>query len=346
MDTPKETVWKALRFQSPQRIPRDLWWQVWTEDTYPEDLAEILERYPSDFVTPDHKAPAGDRSLYRIGRHTDLWGCTFENIQDGVFGEVKDPLVQSWSDLDKVRPPQKFIDDGLQWIRDAQGKDDHFTIKMFDAVFERMQFLRGTEQLLIDMVEQPRGFFELRDRVHEFNCSTVDAWVRTDIDALSFNDDWGSQTSLLVSPELWRSLFKHLYREYADAVHGAGKLIFMHSDGHIFDILGDLVEIGIDAINAQLFCMDIEEIGRRFRGKTTFWGEIDRQHVLGSANPDDVRQAVVRLERALYDPRGGLIAQAQFGPGARPRNVQAVFETWKDLESGRSPSRRSPSVRY
>ncbi len=331
MDTSREIVRKALTYQSPERVPRDLWWQVWTEDVCPHELTRILDRFPSDFVTPDHKAPTGDRSLYRIGRHTDLWGCTFENVQNGVFGEVKDPLVKSWADLDKVRPPQKFIDDGLEWIRNAQGKDNRFTIKMFGALFERMQFLRGSEQLFIDTVEQSRQFFALRERVHEFNLATIDAWVRTDLDALSFNDDWGSQTSLLVSPDLWRDLFKPLYREYADAVHRAGKFIFMHSDGHIFDILGDLIEIGIDAINAQLFCMDVEEIGRRYRGRITFWGEIDRQHVLASSELRDVHAAVRRVKQALHDPRGGLIAQAQFGPGARPENVQAVFETWQEL---------------
>ncbi len=126
-------------------------------------------------------------------------------------------------------------------------------------------------------------------------------------------------------------MFKPLYREYAELVHREGKFLFMHSDGHIFGILQDLVEIGIDAINAQLFCMDIEEIGRRFRGRITFWGEIDRQHLL--PRPDaDIRGAVERVKAALYDPRGGVIAQCQFGPGARPENVAAVYEAWEEAE--------------
>ena len=330
-DSPRELVRKALTFESPERVPRDLWWQVWTEDEYPEELADLLRAYPSDFATPDHKAPAGDRSLFRIGRHTDLWGCSFENIQNGVFGQVKDPLVKSWADLDKVCPPKEFIANGLQWIENAPGKEDFFSMKMFDALFERMQFLRGTEQLFLDMVEQPRQLFELRDRLHEFNLETIETWSRTDVDALSFNDDWGAQNALLVSPDLWRELFKPLYREYAETAHRAGKFIFMHSDGHIFEILDDLVEIGIDAINAQLFCMDIEEIGRRCRGRITFWGEIDRQQALANGDPRKAYAAVARVVRALYDPAGGVIAQAQFGPGGHPESVRAVFEAWEHL---------------
>ena len=331
MDAPRELVYKALRFQSPDRVPRDHWWQVWTEDNCPDELADLLKRFPSDFVTPDHKAPASDRSAFRIGRYVDPWGCVFENIQNGVIGEVKQPLVEDWSDLNKVRAPMHLIDAGLDWIRHALGKDDHFSILMFGQLFERMQFIRGTENLYVDLIEQRPELLELRDRVHQFNIDTIEAWVKTDLDALSFNDDWGSQSALLIDPRLWRELFKPLYRQYVDIVHRAGKFIFMHLDGHTFEILADLIEIGIDAINAQLFCMNIEEIGRRYRGRITFWGEIDRQNILPLGTPQQARDAVARVRSALYDPRGGVVAQCQFGPGARPENVAAVYEAWENV---------------
>jgi uroporphyrinogen decarboxylase len=185
------------------------------------------------------------------------------------------------------------------------------------------------------MMELPREWFVLRDRVHEFNLKTIEAWCKTDLDALSFNDDWGAQHAMLIAPDLWRELFKPLYREYVEAVHAAGKFLFMHSDGHIFAILEDLIEIGVDALNSQLFCMDIEEIGRRYKGQITFWGEIDRQWVLPADDPQAARDAVRRVHAALYDPRGGVIAQCQFGPAARPENVTAVYETWEQLTGGR-----------
>ena len=62
----------------------------------------------------------------------------------------------------------------------------------------------------------------------------------------------------------------------------------MHSDGNITEIIPDLIEIGIDALNSQLFCMDIEELGKKFRGKITFWGEIDRQNILPNGNRKDI----------------------------------------------------------
>lgn len=126
-------------------------------------------------------------------------------------------------------------------------------------------------------MDQPPEFFKLRDIVHTYFLRVIEIWAKTEVDGIIFLDDWGAQNSLLISPMMWRKLFKPLYKDYCDLIHSAGKFAFMHSDGHIFDIYEDLIEVGVDAINSQLFCMDIEEIGRRFKGRITFWGEIDRQ---------------------------------------------------------------------
>ena len=92
--------------------------------------------------------------------------------------------------------------------------------------------------------------------------SILERWTQTDVDALFFMDDWGAQQALLISPELWRQVFKPMYRDYIDIAHGAGKAAFMHSDGHTLAILPDLIELGLDAINAQIFCMGLEPLAR------------------------------------------------------------------------------------
>ena len=137
----------------------------------------------------------------------------------------------------------------------------------------------------MDLAERPDGLARLMAKVHAFYLEEMEIWARTDVDALVFADDWGGQNGLLISPALWRELFKPLYRDYVEIAHRHGKYAFMHSDGHIAAILPDLVEIGLDALNAQLFTMDIEAIGREFAGKLTFWGEVDRQHLLPYGTP-------------------------------------------------------------
>ncbi len=87
----------------------------------------------------------------------------------------------------------------------------------------------------------------------------------------------------------------------------------------------DILELGLDAINSQLFCMGIEELVQ-FRGKITFWGEIDRQHLLPEGSPKEIEKAVIKVKENLWH-NGGCIAQGEFGPGAKPENVYKVFET-------------------
>jgi hypothetical protein len=106
----------------------------------------------------------------------------------------------------------------------------------------------------------------------------------------------------------------------------------MHSDGCISAIYPDLIEIGIDAVNSQLFAMDMAELERTAKGRITFWGEIDRQHVLPSTDPAEVRAAVRRVAKHLYDPRGGIFAQFEFGPASQPENPRIIYEEWDRVQ--------------
>lgn len=331
--TPRELVFRTLRFQSTPRVPRNPWTLPWAEIHYPAELAALRRDWPDDFdepkvAYPPVRAMRGDP--HAVGTFVDEWGCTFENLQAGVIGEVKDPLIESYeSDLDKIRPPREWLQVNLDDVNEQCANSDRFMLAGCGIrPFERMQFLRGTTHLFMDLLDQPAGLFKLRERVHEWNLAMLDRWLKTDVDGVSWMDDWGSQRALLMAPALWREFYKPLYREYVDRIHAAGKFCLVHSDGYIFDIYEDLIEIGVDAINSQLFCMDIEEIGRRFKGRITFWGEIDRQHILPSGTVDDVRRAVRRAASALYDGRGGVIAECEFGAGAKPDNVRAVYEEW------------------
>jgi hypothetical protein len=103
----------------------------------------------------------------------------------------------------------------------------------------------------------------------------------------------------------------------------------MHSDGYITDVIPDLIEIGLDALNSQVFCMGVEELGAQFAGQITFWGEVDRQHILVDWSVPEVKAAVRRAKAAFWRD-GGAIAQCEFGAGARPENVIAVYEAWAE----------------
>ena len=330
----RDLLRKTLTFDSPRRVPRDLWLLPWANKHYPDRVAQIQQRFPNDIAGAPVKlarplVTRGDP--YLVGEYTDEWGCTFFNIQEGVIGEVKNPLVRTWADLERVKPPLDAFSFDVELVNAFCRQSDKFvTGGCCPRPFERMQFLRGSYNLYLDLADPSPEFYELLERVHGFYLNELERWAQTEVDGLTFMDDWGSQRSLLISPAQWRKTFKPLYKDYIDLAHQSGKFILMHSDGYTFDIMGDLIELGLDALNSQLFCMDIEEIGRKFAGKLTFWGEIDRQHLLPYASTEEIAQAVQRVRQALYH-QGGVIAQCEFGAGANPDNVEMVFQAWDNL---------------
>ena len=334
MATARQIVTKAVRFEHPERVPRDCWVVPWAERRFPDELATLRQDYPMDLVeaTLEYKRlphMRGDRNAR--GVYVDEWGCQWMNIQDGATGEVKEPLVATWNELGRLRPPYEWLEGAFDRLDEACTATPCFVLGSIGSLFERMQDIRTTEQLLVDLMEQRKELFKLRDLVHEFNLTVLERLVATGVDGIVLWDDWGAQNALIMPPALWREFFKPCYKEYVDLTHGAGKLFFMHSDGNITEVFEDVIEIGFNALNAQLFCMDIEEIGKRFKGRICFWGEIDRQHVLTTQDVSAVTRAVERVHNALYDPSGGIIAQCEFGLASRPENVREVYAAWDRL---------------
>lgn len=333
----RNLVKESLNFENPERIPRQLWVLPWAEIKYPDELTEIKNSYPNDIVySPSFfKKPLpikGNR--YKMGTYTDEWGCTRHNLQDGVTGEVKEPLVSDWSQVHRVHFPEERLSINIEKINEFCTGTEKFVLpEVYQRPFERLQFLRKTEELFIDLLEQPKEFHILLEKIHQFYIEEIRLWCKTNVDGIFLMDDWGAQNSLLINPLIWRKLFKPLYREYIQIAHTNNKFVFMHSDGYILPIMGDLIEIGLDAINSQLFCMNIEEIGAKYKGKITFWGEIDRQYLLPFGSTRDIELAVKKVYSNLFN-NGGVIAQCEFGPGAKPENIIQVFKSWLYFKNG------------
>jgi len=303
-----------------------------------QDVDRVLQKFPEDITILDFNYGKGKLTKgtrYRKGEvATDEWGCRWYAAEDGVAGEVKEPPIKDISEVASLRAPYEILD-GADFgaVNKMCASTEQFTLAWTTVrPFERMQFLLGTEQLLVELMYGSKHVYHLRDVVHNFFMEEISRWVNTDVDGISFMDDWGSQQDLLVSPQLWQDFFKPLYRDYCERIHSKGKFAFMHSDGNIEKIYPDLIEIGVDALNSQLFCMDIEKLGLNFKGKITFWGEIDRQYILPFGTKEQVFDAVKRVKKALWMPQGGVIAQCEFGLKDPVENIEAVFEAWEAIE--------------
>ena len=333
--TSRELVYKTLNFEKPERAARQLWVLPWAQINYPDKLKLIKKSFPDDIVT----TPAFNRTPSRItgdpydkGLYIDHWGCRFTNAQQGIIGEIKEPLIkgEDYDDVDVLHIPEENLTVDIEKVNEFCRSTEKFVIAgACPRPFERLQFIRGTEQLYIDLMLKPDGLFKVIEKIHDYYCKLLKVWAETEVDALMFMDDWGSQSSLLINPTIWVEIFKPIYKDFIKIAQKRNKKVFMHSDGYILDIIPHLIEIGLDALNSQVFCMGPENL-KPFCGNITFWGEIDRQNLLPYGSRQDIEDAVLRLKENLWQD-GGCIAQCEFGPGGNPDNVFAVFETWNRL---------------
>ena len=333
--TSKELVYKAIEFKSPERIPRQLWILPYAY-LYCKDGIEAIE---SDFPADMTVVSGGERELpptqgdpTEIGHYVDMWGAKFYNVQRGVIGEVKEPLItdEDWKDADNVHIPGELLSIDPAHINLQCAQSDKFIMAgECPRPFEQLQFLRGTENFFMDLAYKPSGMLAFIEKMHDFYCQWVEAWAKTDVDGIMMMDDWGSQSSLLINPLTWVEIFKPMYRDYINIAKKYNKKTFMHSDGYTLKIIPHLIDLGLDAFNTQIFCMGMETL-KQFKGKITFWGEVDRQHLLVNATVDEVKSAVHGVYDSLW-ANGGCIAQCEFGVGSKPENVRAVFEAWDEV---------------
>lgn len=332
--TSRELVKRTLEFSNSGRVPRQLWKLPWADLRYPGATDLLLTEFPDDIGW----APGFHRQAlqtkgdpYAKGVYVDPWGCVFENLHEGIIGETKEAVVTDWSDLSRVRFPEELLTVDIAKVNEHCLRSDQFLIAGGCRPFEQLQFIRGTEAVYMDLALEEAEIHKLLAKMHAFYIKQLEVWAETEVDALFFLDDWGSQNSLLINPETWRRIFKPLYADYVRIAHASGKKAFMHSDGNILQVLPDLIEIGVDAINAQIFCMGLMNIAP-YAGKITFWGEMDRQHLLVNGTIAQITQAVQDTKSLLSARGGGVIAQCEFGPGATPERIRAVFEAWQAIE--------------
>jgi len=319
--TSRELVKRALDFEITERIPLECPYNIGIEN---------------DVSGPSYHYGLGKTQgkTYIKGSSIDAWGCVWVAAEDGVAGEVKEPPIESWSDLSSFRPPFDVLDEAdLSDVNRQCGATDKFMMRQWGTnPFERMQFLRGSENLFIDLAEMRSELYKLRDMVHEFHLREVEMWADTDVDGIHIADDWGTQRSLLISPKLWREFFKPIYKDYCDIAHSRGKYVMMHSDGYTEDIIPDLIEIGVNAVNTQIDCMDVQKLSELYHGKIAFWGGFDRQYLLPFGDESEVRAEVNRFAGELLKyGRTGVVAQCFRDKGGRESNIRAYYEAWRNI---------------
>jgi uroporphyrinogen decarboxylase len=202
-------------------------------------------------------------------------------------------------------------------------------------LFEMGQFFYRADRFMMMLAAEPKKAHRFLDNLIELHLTNLERYlaaVGRHIDIIVFGDDLGMQTGPLISPKMYREFFKPRHMTlWNRAKQLANVKVMLHCCGGIRELLPDLIEAGLDAINpVQITCrgMDPAELKIEFGKDITFWGGgCNTQDVLPDASPQQVAENVRRLVR-IFSPGGGFVFQQVHNILANvpPQNVVAMFD--------------------
>lgn len=333
----RDRVLAAVNLSRPDRVPLMHSPLPGALIKYGDRLTRIFREYPHDFGPSEFTIPKPEELPpdYRAGVHRDRWGTTWASTVDGIHGQVVDYPIKTIEDyltyeFPQLQDPEKYRDRLRGRVEDLRAKG-FFVMVGFEPgnFFERLQWLRGFGNLIIDLVKGRRELEAFADRLLEYSLSSLQIVLEAKPDAVSFSDDWGTQNGLMIKPSLWRSFFKPRYKAMFKLVHDHGAHVYFHSDGYIMDIIPDLIEVGVDILNPQFSCHNLETLADSVRGKICISSDIDRQHILPRGSPKDV-EAYVKMVIDLfgYGNNGGLIGRGEVNIDVPLENVEAMYRAF------------------
>lgn len=208
------------------------------------------------------------------------------------------------------------------------------------SFFEVGHLLFGYENFLLKLLTNRDLIEYFLDRLLENYLNNTKKYLKIVgryVNIIQINDDFGSQDSLLISPKLYREVFKPRQAKLIEFIKkNSNTFVFLHSDGAIKEIIPDLIEIGVDIINpvqTSAKGMDPEKLKREFGKYITFWGGgIDTQTTLPFGSLEDIKKQVKERIK-IFAPGGGYVfcpihnIQADIPP----EKIVAVFETAKKV---------------
>jgi len=178
------------------------------------------------------------------------------------------------------------------------------------GVFEQAKHWLGDAETLTMAFESPGHLGDELDRVTEWKMAIYGAYARAGVDIVWIGDDLGAQDRLIMSPEHYRQWYRPRHLRIVEHLRSirADLRIAFHCCGHATPLIPDLIEIGIDILEAvQPECMDLAELKREFGRDLSFWGGIGLQSILARTSPEQVDEGVRGILSVLA-PGGGYLA--------------------------------------
>lgn len=325
--TRRERMLTALAHRQPDVTP----WQIDLTSDAREATARLLGDPDFEAKIGNHLALVSDGWFEDVGagRWRDNFGVVWNRTIDRDIGNVETLLLPE-PDLRQYRFPKPDLERNARAVEQLLATSEGlFTgAGIGFSMFERAWTLRGMENLLIDMVLNPRFVDELLDAILDYNLQVLDHYLQYPVDCIRFGDDWGQQHGLIMGPKLWRRFIKPRVAAMYARVKAAGKFVMQHSCGDVFVLFPDLIEMGLDIFNTfQPEVMDVDLAKREYGQHLTFYGGVSTQQVLPRIAPQDVRAHVYDLIDRLGRDGGYLVAPTHAIPrDVPPETIVALIE--------------------
>jgi len=311
---------------------------------------EVLQRFHIDVRGMGLGAPENWKDIW-LNDHTyqDEWGVVRTMPPGGLYYDlVRAPLADgsSLAAIEKHPWPDPADPGRYRGLREKalhlhQETDYAIVLDLNCSFFLRCCELRGWENFYMDLVENVKFAEALMDRFLEIRVVIAERAlqeVEDNIDIVMVtSDDLGMTDRPLVSPALYRSLIKPRQQRTFDFFRArTGAKLYCHTDGAVYPLIPDLIEIGADVLNpvevSAVGMGDTKQLKREFGQKLTFWGAIDTRRVLPFGTTKDVREEV--RQRILdLGPGGGYVVCPvhNIQPEVPPENVVAMYDAAYEL---------------
>ncbi len=314
--TPRERVLATLKRQPTDRTPVDLWHTPEIGAALRKHFSvgsdvEVYRKLGLDkivWVFMDYQMAVGDRAGAQSGAGAEsggsrtMWGVPLKGIQTGEahyaeFGEpplggYDSPASLSdyafWPDVDR------FDYDGAV-AKAAEASKEFAVIGPWVSFFEIYCQMRGLEQAMMDLALDPDYVDAALDRIEAIQTEMMKrffARAGKTLDLVFISDDIAGQTSLILSPDMWRRHLQPRLKRWCDLIHAHGLKVFYHTDGAARPLLGPIIACGIDVLNPiQHACpgMELAELKNEYGDRVIFHGGVDNQSVLPFGTPETVR---------------------------------------------------------
>ena len=337
--TPRDRINAALTFDPPDVIPLRIYAAASGLHEHGRKLVDLIQACGHDFgdfatlQTPDPPPPS---DLDKDGRYhafkTDEWGTTWEYRIFGIWGHpVKFPLDNP-DDIETYTAPPPPSASGPAFdeekARVNAQKERYFTIGRGGSLFETLHSLRRFEDVLMDIATDSPEINALADTLVDYTAAQIERSLALDVDGISFGDDFGTQSALILAPDMWRRFFYPRYRTLFEPIKAAGKKIFFHCCGKIDPLLQDFKELGVDVLWPQLPAFDLPDLAQRARElKLALELHPDRGDLMQHGSPADIHDYVHRMLDTFQTRNGGSWLYIEIDPGFPWPNVEALFNT-------------------